>query len=315
MSEFEKFKVGKPTRTRFNQSCKPFSNVRHVCHISTAINIIQDHKIKPRLITDKSKLRSTRTKVCWLSPNEWGIGYRYGNVSFEFNIDELIDGKNIYWIESIDYDIPACRFLITNEEKPNLKAYKPKLKNGPWWYNQENDTHYFNGYYCLELMLEEEILLDELLKLEFVKHHSSYCARYRTSPKKCNELGSLGAKAGSLFLAKAVTQALDLSLIKDSLLEEKGEVTVNFENALAYLIPGPFSKLEYNNVIDKESDAVKPIVRGILNSLALDEYDEAKELAKLLDSEEKIIETSFKLVAELMEYQDVDKLIESVYEM
>jgi hypothetical protein len=89
-----------------------FEEVFHVTHLDIAIKILQDKKIRPSLIRDESILNSDRIEVNWLSPNHWPIGYRYGNVRFKFYFKELVEDRNIYWVEEMDAYSPTTPCAI-----------------------------------------------------------------------------------------------------------------------------------------------------------------------------------------------------------
>lgn len=49
----------------------PLTEVYHVARVSDACRIIEDREIKAGLIGDESRLRKSRTSVCWFSANSW----------------------------------------------------------------------------------------------------------------------------------------------------------------------------------------------------------------------------------------------------
>lgn len=175
---WKQYKVGivstKPGWT--NVDCQLFGEVSHVSHVRSAINIIEDKKIKQGLVFDESILNTERVLVSWVSPNSWVDGYRYGNVRFTFDFARLIKDKNYYWVEvMLKYSPPACRILVTaKDHSARLATYDPKKGDGPWWYDSVNDKHYFNGNHTLEFMFEEDLPIRDLKKLDFVQHHSHY---------------------------------------------------------------------------------------------------------------------------------------------
>src|SRR5262245_55019378 len=112
--------------------------ISHVVHIGHAISIVTDQKIRPGLVFDKSKLNATRTLVCWLSPNHWPEGYRYGNIKFVFDWKRLLAKENIkyYWVEAIkEYNPNACRILLSQKDHsstPGLTQFDPNIRTMPW---------------------------------------------------------------------------------------------------------------------------------------------------------------------------------------
>jgi hypothetical protein len=65
-------------------------------NVPDACRIIEDGQIKAGLIGDESRLRRTRTSVCWLSANYWQPGSIYGTVQFTFRWDDIIRGRDVY---------------------------------------------------------------------------------------------------------------------------------------------------------------------------------------------------------------------------
>lgn len=98
---WKEFSVGAPSKYRAltNSDCVTFTEVSHVAHIDTAINILKARYLSAGLVFDESKLNKKRILVNWLSPNHWAPGYRYGNIKFDFLFKELIQEKKYYWVE------------------------------------------------------------------------------------------------------------------------------------------------------------------------------------------------------------------------
>ncbi len=183
--EWEAFQVqGEPG----TNSCKRLTTVSHVTHINFAAHAIQEQKIKAGLVFDESRLNQHRVLVTWLSPNDW-IEYIYGTVKFEVDWATLVEGKNYYWVECMHYSPKALRILVTSEDRSSLlEKYIPELRTGPWWYDKENDAHYFNRDYTLEIMLEDDIPLKSVQKISTVTHHSRICTLYRGSSELCEDI-------------------------------------------------------------------------------------------------------------------------------
>jgi hypothetical protein len=199
------YPVGKRS-TRKNwveASCQTLSVVSHVTHVHNALEVLRVGSIKPQLIYDESRLNTKRVLVVWLSPNDWSGagGFQYGNISFDLSWKKLIRDKHFYWIGAMEYSPTACRILITEKDRDEkLMRHVPSRGDGPWWDDEENEKHYWNGNLCLEFMLEEEIPLSSISKLNFVKHHNSRCS---ISPQSCpdrrhrSELGAARLLAGA----------------------------------------------------------------------------------------------------------------------
>jgi len=216
MKVWQKYSVGTPsTRPNWTEpDCQSFDAVSHVTHISSALAIIRQKTIRPQLVYDESILNKRRILVTWTSPNYWNRGFRYGNVSFDFNWKKLVDDKRFYWVEVMDYNPVACRILITDnnyDADPELEAYDPTNGDGPWWWNTEEDVHYRNGNICLEIMLECEFSTESWEKLTFVKHHDSYCC---IDAVTCSDKGQDHFDAGARFIAAVISEDIDISGIK-----------------------------------------------------------------------------------------------------
>lgn len=203
--EWSKYKVGeKSTRSNWTeQSCQPFSVVRHITHVKDAIRIIEDRVIRSSLIWDESKLNNTRTCVSWVSPNNWANGSIYGNISFEYLWNDLVKGKQFYWVEDFKkYSPPAYRILISDNDYSTSKLVVPypvEDGNGPIYFDGEK--WYRNGYYTGEFLIDADLYVNTCHEIEFEKHHNRFCSK---SGSDCGDLGLNKYKAGSRFLANII---------------------------------------------------------------------------------------------------------------
>jgi len=291
---WQAFAVGEPSETSnwIESSCQELDTVYHVTHLHHSIRILQDQRIRPTLIYDKSILNTTRTSVVWLSPNYWAHGSRYGNISFEFNWKELIKRKNYYWVEVIDsYSPPACRILVTDQDfSKSLKAYDPRDNNGPWVYNPHNDTHYWNGDYCLEFMITSDIYAHESQCVSFVKHHNDFC---NINPGACPDKGMRSLKATKLFCYAFIAYNMkdaDISSARLSLADDKergifdvSELYDVIEHTLEIL--GQLA----GGAIKGNSGAGLAIARGIYHEMFYDNGPAYEALSKLFASKDDLI--------------------------
>ncbi len=208
-----RFKVGSPSTNPnwVEPDCQHLTSVAHVAHVPTSIRIVEDGQLRADLVFDKSKLNTERIRVVWLSPNDWGGagGFRYGNVRFHFDWATLVKGKRSYWVESIAYGIKACRILLTTTDySGKLDDYDPTVGDGPWWLSPTGE-HYWNGEYCLEVMVEDDLDLALSTQVDFVKHHEKRCnLDYRT----CAYCGVNDDKGGAEFSAALVSRRGSLDL-------------------------------------------------------------------------------------------------------
>jgi hypothetical protein len=118
---------------RFGNPEWELTTVRHTTHVPIARRIIEDGKIKAGLVYDKSKLKTSRLSVSWLSANTWTLGSIYGTAEFQFDWKSLVEDQNIYWVEAMDdYNPPAYRLLLSKQHitSPLVKAYDPTTAKG-----------------------------------------------------------------------------------------------------------------------------------------------------------------------------------------
>lgn len=135
-----------------------FTEAFHIAHLDDAMKIISDGRVKAGLVYDESRLRTARTAVSWVSPNDWALGSIYGSVRFRFPWKSLQRGRSLFWVEAITkYRPVACRFLLTETAPSATVPYDPQTAEGPLrlidgqWYRNENIT--------LELMLDGDLSL------------------------------------------------------------------------------------------------------------------------------------------------------------
>jgi len=202
--------VGPPDST----TCDTLTSVYHVSHISPALRILEDAKITAGLVYDESILNTERIRVVWVSPNFWHRGFRYGSVRFKFDWPELIRGQKYYWVESITrYRPTAVRVLITpNDYSRILSPYDPARGDGPWWFDTIAGTHYWNGSFTLEVMIDQDLLLSDCNTIDFVRHHTDLCSVHRSEPKACPESGLSKIDAGNRILSEAIGRGISASL-------------------------------------------------------------------------------------------------------
>jgi hypothetical protein len=216
--EWEKYvvaKEGQPGVAAFER--KPMRWISHFTHLDQAYSSLREGKLCSRLVHDKSRLNKRRISVCWLSPNDWTGkgGFRYGNVGFRFDINTIVKNRICYWIEAAEYEIRAPRILLSMKDYDGtFERYDPSRDDGPWKYYPDNNSHFFNGTICLELLIEDDIDLSICDGVEIKDHSSQYCSIHRTNPQDCAELSMPRTLAGSLFLSRVVSTNLDVQKLK-----------------------------------------------------------------------------------------------------
>jgi hypothetical protein len=309
---WEKYSVGVPsTRKNFtNPDCSPFSTISHGAHINTSLNILRKGYLSAGLVFDKSKLNKKRILVNWLSPNQWTIGFRYGNISFNFPFEEIIKNKKFYWIESIAYGIPACRILITENQYDFLEKYYPQKKNGPWWYDSKNKKHYFNSSYCLEFMYEGELSLSNKIKISFVSHNSKYCSEYRNYPRLCKELGLRASKAGAIFISKIIATSQDINF---NHFLENDKPTWNLLNAWTkFGTKCYYLKNKINGELKSNDRKSRSIARALYNAYGNESKDEFEILVSFFKNIDELILTCAKLFADEFRLKNYNILIDEL---
>lgn len=249
------------------------------------------------MVFDESVLNDKRILVTWLSPNYWSNGFRYGNVQFEFDFNALVKDKNYYWVESIAYKVPACRILITDQNRENILAkYDPLGGDGPWWYDQSKGIHYFNSKHCLEFMLETTVSLDMLKGINFVAHHSEWCSIHRYNQAKCKELGLSALRAGAKFFSRIVTTDTDLANLKDFFIDDDGNARSNLDDSISRIKLAITNNVAYAGEIVHGAPKSVPVAKSVLAAIAYGRIDEAKELAVYFASSDELFKTICNLI-------------------
>lgn len=300
-------------RANLNPDCVPFDTVSHVAHILPSLSILEEGRIRAGLVFDESKLNKQRILVSWVSPNYWSSGFRYGTVQFTFDWRELIDGLNIYWVESIAYGVQACRILLTSQVHKNLEVYDPKRRDGPWWHDESTGHHYYNEMYCLEFMIERDLVLRKVVEIDFVKHHSDWCSIHRTSPKRCSELGMIDSIAAGHFLAGTVSRKIPVSydLFKkspDGPSQLPAPICLGFSVLLTRL---NYSNTNYTGHIKHSDEAALPLARAILNAYFLDLEKDVETLKALFNSKDDLANSVAQVVGEHLGMKQWELLLQN----
>ncbi len=303
--EWEEFEVNFGNREGLN-------SVSHVGHLDIVERIISDNQIKSRLVYDESKLNTSRITVVWLSPNDWtgAGGFRYGNIRFTFNWQEIIENKNYYWVETIRYGIPACRILITDVDRSNiLPSYDPYRDNGPWQIDPLTGEHIWNSMCCLEIMLEENLRLEDCQKVDFVDHHSRLCSEL---PNDCGTKGLSRYIAGGRFIANIVgnnlsINSLHLTITENGLIKPCMDLRLayfNLHNQLYKLSPSSWGHVTRRHMV------ADPLIKSILSDLSKNpDNDDILRLASLFNSKDDLMNCTKKVIGQSFGLTDPDDLI------
>jgi hypothetical protein len=278
------------------RDCQRLTKVSHIAHLEQAHRIIVEGKVRSGLVFDESKLNKKRILVTWLSPNIWRQGYRYGSIRFVFDWPTLYKGHRAYWVESIAYGVEACRILVTRNDHSKsdlLIPYDPTEGDGPWWLDEESGTHYWNGKYCLEFMIEHDIETSELRELNFVWHHPQQCS---IDSKNCPERGLGGDAAGGRFLAQlaASKSTFPPSAFNKSLLDY-ASVAFGFIDSKRHLLG------EFEGDFSPGSPGWPAIARALLNAYANPMlHDDIPYLARLFRDRDALKKCCLSLIRAAM---------------
>ncbi len=188
------------------KGCLRLERTGHVTHVESALEVFRDGRIRPKLVLDGSRLDTERVEVVFTSPYDWAHpwGCMFGNVLFEFDWAKITKGKNFYWLGSKKYTNQRPRILITANEYPEYKRYRPGKRNGPWWRSETTERDYWNGYYCVEFLVEGSIPLHQIAQMKFVKGHLTMCLL----KSSCTDKGHDRQTAAARLLAGACHRGL-----------------------------------------------------------------------------------------------------------
>lgn len=288
MAEWTKYRCEISATKRLRPGdCASLENVYHVAHVSDARRIIEDKKLKARLVYDDSKLNQTRMHVCWVSANYWSTGSIYGTVAFNFRWADLVKDKQVYWVEAMPaYRPHAYRFLLTDRDPGSLKhvtAYNPKIADGPL--RQQGDTWLWNGDYTAEFMIDEDVPLKLCTKLEFIAHNKNICRLFKSS---CAERHQHWTETAAQLLGYLF--GTDMRNINDALMPDVG--LPNGKRAMT-MVEGGLGRLwmklggnkphSFSGPVKSLSSAIL-IVRSAVLQYALGDISEARDLVALLSS-------------------------------
>jgi hypothetical protein len=278
--------------------------------VEPALNIASGQGIRPGLVFDKSLLNTSRILVGWLSPNYWTFGFRYGNIKFDYDFKALIQNKKFYWVEAItQYKPPACRILITDIDRSNqLTPYDPTIRDGPWWHDISSDTHYYNGMYCLEFMIEDQVPIDDLEGISFVKHHGNFCSIMRDHPYDCPQIGAGADSGGARFLITAAARSLNIGGVTHLFLRPDGRFKAELLDAIERIPRELTFKCHFGGKIHCSDHPAPAVARGALNALISSELKEAAALGDMFDTMKSFHTSIAHLVHEALACGDVEEI-------
>jgi len=264
--EWEDYAVGEPSPNpdHPNADCYPLETIYHIAHVSDAFRIFQDRRIRSTLVGDESKLKKTRSSVTWLSPNTWVNGSFYGNVRFDFDWKELVNGKRFYWVEAMKYAPVAYRILIA-EHKPDLdlERYRPETDKGPLYHDSRHDKWYCNiDNLTGEFMLDSDLWLEDCKTVGFENHHHQTCKRREGH---CGQLSRERSEAGAKLLSRLIGQnVLTYKEPLRRLFIKHGRLHDEAESAWGNIVRA-FWQIDAKGSLTHEDDAASPLMSAMLD--------------------------------------------------
>ncbi len=266
--EWKRYAVGEPSKRAnwTNPDCCPFESVHHICHVGDAFRMLEDGRIRSSLIWDQSRLNNTRTCVSWLSPNHWANGSFYGNIEFHFDWRDLIEKKEFFWVEAIEYNPHAFRILITDKEQVgDLERYPVESGKGPLFFDKASDQWFWNGNFTGEFMLDEDLPLRRATKIGFCGHHPNIC---RKDGRACGDRDLKWNEAGAQLIAKAIGQeVLHSSSQRRRLFLDGGHLDSDSKHCVLDILH-KLRKLPANGSLRSGDAAASPLVSAILDRFA-----------------------------------------------
>jgi hypothetical protein len=204
----------------------PLTSISHVAHIEVAQNILEEGVIRARPISDESKLRNHAFQVVWLSPKQWPDGFRYGNVRFTFKWETIIQGRQAYWVETIErYHPPADRILVTNNHYPDVvRPYDRGRQGSVWMQTGSRQGHVWNSARTFEVMLEQDLAIQDACAVDFVFHHQYQCS---VNKDACPERGVGQEVAGARIVAFLASKPSPLPTGQALTVNQNGKVAPN----------------------------------------------------------------------------------------
>src|SRR5207245_1566731 len=147
--------------------------------------------------------------------------------------------------------------------------------------------HRWNGNYCLEFMLEDEISLSDIKELNFVQHHPKRCSMKNQG---CRDKGHSHKKGGARFLAGSCDRRVLSdwpSLWKTKKGKAKESLCFAWQSLRTWICSGI---KEWDGPVKAGSKRAPHLARAALGALCDLSEDGRKHLLTLFDSEESALE-------------------------
>ena len=275
MKEWLRFKVDIDGKRSINTG--ELTKVHHIVHLQTSRRILEDRQIRAGIVGDESKLNRTRLCVAWLSANEWVNGSLYGTVRFTFDWEQIIEGRSLYWVESMAYNPPAYRLFITDRDlskSDKVISYDPDVDEGP--IRRKDGLWFWNRKYTSEFMVEADLLLADATGLDFVMH--SMCRE----PHGCKDRTTTPPMAGAQTFAFLLGN--DIHCV-DHLFGDSKTLNSTADLCVIQLWRTLASKGRYfGGVLSKKASA-EDVLRGTLALFGSGQHDAARQTMRTLKNE------------------------------
>lgn len=287
-------KTIKKTKKRFRLAVGPagpsgqyarLREIYHVSHVPTALRILEDKRIVARRVDDNSCLDTHRVSVTWMAPNRWPEkGSRYGTVEFAFDFAALVEGRQIYWVESVDdRSLDTCRMLISDRDVSHLpvKRYDPDRSEGPL--RLIDGEWFWRNNLEFELMVEGDLAMSRCIGVEVVRHNREHCGR--RSAYRCDEVNGDEIKTAARIVAGALAGRYRLP---SQSLTEGGWVSGFLQRGWFGIVDG--LDAQFDDIDGKVSgkQGVELIVTAALMQLADGNVHGATDTAPLVSSAKRV---------------------------
>jgi hypothetical protein len=215
----------------------------------------------------------------------------------------LLNSRQAYWVEDIDYNPPACRFLLTERDygtrvMGKLTHYDPTKRNGPWWHDKKNDIHYRNGNVTLEFMIDDPLNISDCSTIKFVDHHKYQCC---IDPKTCQDKDLHHGEGSARYVAGCLER--NIHLPRKAIVDENGQVASTYIDSALYwlcrLFKENLEEEEFLGTIVADDPIAMEIARVMLSCLVSeDRFEAGLKLAILFANKKELERTVFKLAEE-----------------
>ena len=288
-----------------HHSTQTFTELFHVTHLDIGYRILDECIIRPALIGDESKLNTERILVNWLSPNEWFPGYRYGNIRFRYDFQQLMEGKKMYWVEAMtSYNPTALRLLLSKKDYTDyeLIEYRPRIDDGPLRY--KNKEWLMDSRFTYEIMVDEPLYISECKSIDFVKHHEHMCCIGSACPDSHPSQKRAAIRFLGLLISRSKTLYTRYFLKTSNGKKNTGEFTEAIQTILNWT-----DKLQFRRTFRSLSHEQKlTVLEPFFTYIGDGQLQKFKDCITLLNSKEEFQELFFQLLQQKLGIKDFTAL-------